>query len=372
MAIDKETDVIWMGTDAANGSKLFMKDAANNRRDISEFSDEINFESISAMNIQYSALFVAGKGAVAVIDFDTAQEPLFFTNQNSNLSHSGEFSAIIYDSNLDQIVAGNKSTDCDIYDLESEEWSINNQLSKLSAVYGNLQLGLYLYVLTDGTILSNADDEGLEEVPTPMDYPALEYTDIELIGTPEEEEVKVAMLTYESGLVILSEFEALHYTSLNSNIFPTQLNAMTITNDGVIWIAHNGGITSFNDGVFTRLELEPLVGFTTEVNDIVADQNNDLWLGTCNGLIKLSDLETSTKELTQLEINVYPTVSNGLIQIDSDYAGNIQLSTLDGRLILEQDINVGNNSIQITNTKGMCFYSITTTQGIKQGKVYIN
>lgn len=372
MAIDEDNDVIWMGTGITDGGKLFMKDADGMRRDISDFSSDINFQSVSAMHMADSELYVAGYGAIAIVDYDSEDAPLFFTNDNSDLNYSNEFITIMYDSNKEQVIAGNQTIGSDIYDIEAGTWSVSNELTRLRVSHYYDDEDLYIYVLSDGKVFISADDEGLEPLEMPDDYPVLPYYDLEIIVNPDnDDDVKLVMMTIQDGLVVVSENSTEHYTSLNSNIFPSDLNGMTQTDDGTIWLAHNGGITSFKDGIFNRIPLEPLVGFFTDVQDIVADQNNDLWLGTCSGLIKLSDLPSNTKELSDLNISVFPTVNDGFVHVDSEYAGTIQFFNIDGSLILEQQINAGTNSLTLNAIKGMCLYSIQTMEGVKQGKLFV-
>ncbi len=76
------------------------------------------------------------------------------------------------------------------------------------------------------------------------------------------------------------------------------------------------------------------------------------------------DAEASATELTHTELNVFPNPAKDQLNIVSEEAGSIQITSLNGAIILEEKINSGTTALSVsTLDEGMYFCSIVYADG---------
>ncbi len=128
--------------------------------------------------------------------------------------------------------------------------------------------------------------------------------------------------TLNSGLYKFNGNSWSSYTTTDGLVNDT-IRALTVDNDGNIWIGTIGGISKFDGTEFTNYtESEGL--FSNDVRSLATDQQNNILIGTIKNRISIFDGSAFT------HYHVCPLVSQGLGHIhalSSDLNGNIWIGS---------------------------------------------
>lgn len=346
IAIDEDNDVIALGTGLSSGGKLLLRTADGAKIDIEETNTNIGFQSVSAMYMSEADLYVAGYGAVAIIDIEDLNSAQMFTNNNSELRYPNEFSSIVYDYNKEIVYAGNPTVSTDVF--MNGEWSLADNLKKITASTFDEELDLTILVSSSGLVYVDVDGDFFLLNDEIDGIPELPYSDASFGYIPEDDELSsLFLLARDNGFVVIDgDGNVNHYTSENSALFGGDLNCIKAgTTDGSLWIGHNGSLTKFKDGEFTFYNLLDELGGPTDINDIVIDNSNHLWLATCGGLVEFWEEPTATKNEKYSNFDVYPTINNGTFNVHGDRNEEISIYDIQGQMIKNIDIIKGDNNI---------------------------
>ncbi len=374
IAIDKDNDVLALGTGLSSGGKLLLRTADGTKIDIEEMNTNIGFQSVSAMYMSDSDLYVAGFGAVAIIDTEEISSAQMFTNNNSELNYSNEFSSIVYDYNLDKIFAGNPTVGTDVY--ADGAWSRDDNYKKITASTFSEDYSINILVSSNGEIyVSELDDK--EEFFLLNDaiegYPTLSYSDASF-GYVEENEVlsSLYLIVSEDGFMVIDgDGNFNHLTPENSDLFGGDTNCIQAGNsDGSVWLGHNGGLTKYQDGIFTFYNLLDELGGPTDILDIVIDNNDHLWLATCGGLVEFWEEPNAIVDEDLQDFSIYPTINNGSFTIIGDRSEVVNIYNLDGQKVNSINIKTGENNFNLDLDNGI--YLVTNQLGISKKIVVVD
>lgn len=363
IAIDEDNDVLWMGTGLSDGGNLIMRDGDGNRTDISDLTSNINFQSISTLFMDESTLFAGGLGGIAIIDAE-ADTYLQYSKDNSDLSYSNEFNSIVFDYNSDLLYAGNIVTGTDV--LSEDGWSKDNSLRNITASAFDYEEDCLWLANTSGELIRIKDDIKSIFDNTNSDIPNLPYIDMTL-----DLEGNIYLLVSQNGFVHFDGTNTQHYTPQNSNLFGGELRSIDIDNNGKVWFGHNGGITSFHNGIFNTYPLEGTLGFFPIIQDIVVDNDNHLWLGACSGLIEFVLDPTSTKIQKQTPPQIFPNPNSGSFTFNTHEKGHIEILNMSGQKIYSSQLNEGNNVIELNISQGHYFYHFIGHNEYQSGKFIV-
>jgi hypothetical protein len=79
---------------------------------------------------------------------------------------------------------------------------------------------------------------------------------------------------------------------------------------------------------------------------------------------------TGIKSVTEMPVSIYPNPTGGLFQIQTPQAGILRLSDISGKLILQENINNSNHTIDISNqAPGMYILSLQLKDKVYQNKL---
>ena len=364
IAIDEDNDVLWMGTGLIDGGNLIMRDGDGNRTDISDLTSNISFQSISTLFMDESTLFAGGLGGIAIIDYDV-EVYIQYTNDNSDLNYNNEFNSMVFDYNSDKLYAGNVVTGTDI--LSEDGWSIDNTLKNITASAFDYEEDCLWLANTSGDLIRIKDENRTIFNSTNSAVPDLIYIDMTL-----DTEGNIYLLVPDNGFVHFDGTNAQHYTPQNSDLFGGELRSIDIDNNGKVWFAHNGGITSFQNGVFNTYPLENALGFFPIVQDIVVDNENHLWLGACGGLIEFFLEPTSTYQQAVIPLTIFPNPSNGNFMFNTQEKGDLEILNLSGQTIYSSPLIEGNNAIQLDISQGQYLYHFIGNEAHHSGKFVVH
>jgi len=353
IAIDEDNDVLWMGSGLTDNGNLVMRDGDGNRTDIADLSSNINFQTISTLFMDESTLFAGGLGGIAVIDHEE-EVYLQYTVDNSDLNYNNEFNSMVFDYNSEKLYAGNVVTGTDI--LSEDGWNIDNTLRNITASAFDYEEDCLWLANTSGDLIRIKDDVKMIFNSTNSEIPKLSYIDMTL-----DTEGNIYLLVPDNGFVHFDGTNAQHYTPENSNLFGGKLRSIDNDYSGKVWFGHNGGITSFKNGQFKTYPLEGALGFFPIIQDIVADNENHLWLGSCAGLIEFSLDPTSTINQKENTASVFPNPNNGNFIFTTEDSGTLEIYNLWGQKIFSKDIYNGENFIKLDLPAGQYVYNLKTT-----------
>ncbi|MFT5601109.1 MAG: hypothetical protein ACI9N1_001348, partial [Flavobacteriales bacterium] len=73
-----------------------------------------------------------------------------------------------------------------------------------------------------------------------------------------------------------------------------------------------------------------------------------------------------------VKVSVFPNPTNGIINIHSSESGVVRITDVAGKLILDVQLNAGNNEIDLSTSIGVYLYSVTNTSRFKTtGKIIV-
>ncbi|MDF1698859.1 MAG: T9SS type A sorting domain-containing protein [Saprospiraceae bacterium] len=364
IAIDEDNDVLWMGTGLSSGGQLFMRDENGIRTDISELTNDINFQSITALWMDEATLYAGGYSGVAIIDPES-EEYTQYTPSNSEYNNSNVPSTLVFDYNSEKLYAGNFSTSIDV--LDENGWTNDNSLQRVLASTFDYEEDILWLATSNGELIRIIGDEKTVFNNSNSTIPNLPYIDMTV-----DLEGNIYLLVSDNGFVHFNGTQATHYTPQNSDLFGGNLNSIDIDNNGKVWFGHNGGITSFKNGNFHTYPLENYLGFFTHVQDIVVDNENHLWLGSCAGLIEFNLEPNSTKETDINQTNVFPNPTTGTFVFSTQEKGCLSIYNLVGEMVTSSTLNKGNNAIGLDLPSGHYAYIFRSTSFVESGKLNIS
>ena len=364
IAIDEDNDVLWMGTGLLSGGDLYMRDKDGTVTDLSDLNSDINFQSISSLFMDENTLYAAGYGMVGIIN---PEEDIYtiYTKDNSNLSYTNEFNSLTFDYNSELLYAGNIATGTDI--LSEDGWTKDNSLKYITASAFDYEEDCLWLANTAGDLIRIKEDVKTIFNQSNSDIPKLPYIDMTL-----DEEGNIYLMVSQDGFVHFDGTNATHYTPQNSNLFGGELRSIDIDYNGTVWFGHNGGITSFKDGVFKTYPLENALGFFPLVKDIVSDNRNHLWLGICGGLVEFYLEPTNVLNESSITTHLYPNPNPGLFTFESEEDGHLELINTMGQSLEKLTIKKGANSIDINLPSGQYMYRFNGNTHYDLGKLIIH
>ena len=140
-----------------------------------------------------------------------------------------------------------------------------------------------------------------------------------------------ALAVDKQGMIWIGSSQYLSkYDGVNWSVYDTgdpfssyvSLNDIKFGNQGIVWIAASWGLGKFQEDSL----IKGYAGITEEINDIVFDNNETMWLGTDgSGLIKFDGMNTTVYDTTNSDIP-----SNIVYSADFDSEDIIWLATAKG------------------------------------------
>ena len=261
--------------------------------------------------------------------------------------------------------------------------------------------GLLKIVNDVPTILFNQSNSGLET----LTFLGPNYIDVRINGTAFDKSgnLWVTNSLVKNGLKTLSasgQWQSYSLDKILSASSRTNYNRLTIDKNDTKWITTDkDGVVGFNEknNVFKKITFGTDLGNlpTTNVRIAAVDNNNQLWIGTTNGLRVLSNISSfstedqlTTKPIIILEDNLAQelmyeqfitdivvdgannkwigTADSGVFLVspngqDTRYHFTITNSPLPSNTINDIDINSATGEVFIATTKGMISFKGTAT-----------
>lgn len=190
----------------------------------------------------------------------------------------------------------------------------------------------------------------------------------------------------QNGLTRIKNGETTFYSTQDgkSTVIDDHINALCADGIGNLWIASNGGLQVYNPkmNTFSSYTRENGKLPTNNITSLHYTKNNNMLVGTSEGLIILKLSNAEMTHLTGNTTNLKKFTNNYLTQVYEDSRGLIWLGTREGVNIL----NLENDSLHyITEKQGLCNNTIcgitedgknniwlTTTNGITRVVVQHN
>ena len=364
IAIDEDNDVLWIGgdlfTDSSN--RIVRRAADGTRTNISELTDQINMQSITAMWMDEDVLFAGGYQGLAIVNTDE-NEYIHFTPDNSDLSYTNSPNAVVYDYNSEELYYTNPATDIDI--LSEDGWRIDNTLKQIQTATFDYENDI-MYLLKYDELIAIDEYGNKTSYTTDDGMVGLGYVDM-----CTDSDGNVFMVSRDGGMVVFDGTNFTHYTNSNSDLFGGDIYTIEAEPYAGVWIGVRGALQYFENGNFTFYNLETLTGSFSSVNDLVIDNNHHLWLATSSGLVEFWRSTSSIdNNATKIKATTFPNPFENSFVINSPFSGSMTITNTQGKQELQIPINEGKNSIPFENRlAGIYFYHIENESNTITGKV---
>ena len=159
-----------------------------------------------------------------------------------------------------------------------------------------------------------------------------------------------------------------------------EVQAITQDSHGGIWVAiyvgylNVGGVAYNNGSQWVNFDVaDGLAG--PYVRSIVADEQDNIWVGTSTGLSKISGIFSSSGELEIHDrVNIFPNPTNGVLSFRANKSiHSIRISDLFGRTVLNSfAVSASNITIDIsTLSRGIYISEIKTLEGTYKEKIIL-
>ena len=192
-------------------------------------------------------------------------------------------------------------------------------------------------------------------------------------------------LNTDGGNIMISTVFVVSTVVNNNQLVISSIDTITNNNVGNFTIANlnpgiyitatspgdNNNVTdgNYSMGVFENIFLNPLtpttIEFTANINSELGDSDIQYEYIDIDCLINIQTKE-NTKKI------VYPNPNNGVFNINTTENTNLTLYNLNGKIVLQQDLKIGQNLINISIQKGMYFANFNTENGTYNKKIIIH
>lgn len=151
-------------------------------------------------------------------------------------------------------------------------------------------------------------------------------------------------------------------------LYKNYVHDLCFDNEGTLWVAiyvdylQDGGITMLMDNTFTSFVTAS--GLVDEqVKRLAADQQDNIWIATGNGVSKLKVNNIGFDELNPVRFNVFPNPAIDVLNVDLQLPDALfQLYDMSGRLLIKECLASANNRISLSMLKPGC-YTISLCNG---------
>jgi hypothetical protein len=110
-----------------------------------------------------------------------------------------------------------------------------------------------------------------------------------------------------------------HYTRENSLLISNSVRAVVYSNDGILWVGTNFGLSWFDRGIGRFIDFQLPAEISSDITSLESDSRGFIWIGTRNGLGRI--------ETRSGNIATFTTASSDLV---SDRINNISVDRLTG------------------------------------------
>ena len=173
----------------------------------------------------------------------------------------------------------------------------------------------------------------------------------------------------QNGLTRIKNGSAIIYSAAKDSmrtLIDDHVNALCADKTGNLWIATNGGLQVYNPKMnsFSSYTRESGKLTTNNITSLWYGSNNNLLVGTAEGLIMLNLSTTEKKLITGNSSNLKAFTSNYITQVMQDSRGLIWVGTREGINI----INLENDGLDyLTEKEGLCNNAVC---GLAEDKVH--
>jgi ligand-binding sensor domain-containing protein/AraC-like DNA-binding protein/DNA-binding NarL/FixJ family response regulator len=156
-------------------------------------------------------------------------------------------------------------------------------------------------------------------------------------------------------------------------VIDDHINALCVDKIGNLWIATNGGLQVYNPRMnsFSPYTRENGKLHTNNVTSLFYNnngKNNNLLIGTAEGLVILNISSTESKLWTGNSNNIKPFTNNYITQIFQDSRNLIWVGTREGLNILDMETD---NLIYLTEKQGLCNNNICGIAEDKNHNIWV-
>ncbi|MGN6802944.1 MAG: two-component regulator propeller domain-containing protein [Ginsengibacter sp.] len=152
-----------------------------------------------------------------------------------------------------------------------------------------------------------------------------------------------------------------------NSIAHNNIAALTSDNKGLLWIGTTGGVNSF-DPIHDKFSWFPLKGKDLEnqqVTSLIADDSNNIYMGTFEGLFFLDVRSGEMKKIT-IPGKKYVAADNAVNHLVEDHSGKIWIATYNGLWSYDKKINAFTHEVNEKNDPAfgaLFLYSIIDHEG---------
>jgi ligand-binding sensor domain-containing protein/signal transduction histidine kinase len=197
--------------------------------------------------------------------------------------------------------------------FESIRYGAEALTSQITAVSKDSTGGVLFSDITEGTFRIKGDD--VQKLAAPAVLPGSSP----VISMAEAGEGKIWMGTLGAGLFFLSGKRA---TNVNAGLPDRKINCLLPINNEELWVGTDNGLYRWNGKDFRRVEL-PSLG-NVQVLSILRDRDSNIWVGTTRGLLRINAKGISFSEENELRGN------GGINALFEDREGNLWIGGAQG------------------------------------------
>lgn len=158
-----------------------------------------------------------------------------------------------------------------------------------------------------------------------------------------------------------------HQAGNTNSIANNNITAITADKKGLLWIGTTGGTNSF-DPIHDKFIWFPLPGKgmdDQQVTSLLADDSNNIYIGTFEGLFFLDVRKGHMKKIT-ISAKKYVAASNAINHLVEDHSGKIWITTYNGLWSYDKNQNIFTHEVSQKNDPdftNLFVYSIIDHEG---------
>ena len=178
----------------------------------------------------------------------------------------------------------------------------------------------------------------------------------------------------QNGLTRIKEGATTFYSTTNDNmktLIDDHINALCADKTGNLWIATNGGLQVYSPkmNTFSSYTRENGMLNTNNITALFYGNDNNLMIGTAEGLVILNLSTRKKTVLTGNTTNLHPFTNNYVTQVREDSRGLIWIGTREGINILNPE---SDELYYVTEADGLCNNSICGIAEDKGGSMWVS